>query len=147
MDLEIVCENEKYLPTYATENDACMDIKIRIPEGENGLIAPYTIKTFGTGIQVKVPVDSVMQIYPRSSLGFKQHCMLANTTGIIDTGYRDEIKIALYNFGDKAVEFTDGQRVAQAMILQRPKLNLIQVKDNEEFRTGDRGGGIGSTGK
>jgi dUTP pyrophosphatase len=72
--------------------------------------------------------------------------MLANTTGVIDAGYRDEIKLALYNFGHETIELKDGQRIAQFVIIPRPKLNLINVKDDESFRKGDRGGGIGSSG-
>jgi dUTPase len=55
--------------------------------------------------------------------------------------------LSLYNYGDKAVQLEDGQRIAQFMIIPRPKLELVQVEDNDEFKSGDRGGGIGSTGK
>lgn len=146
IDLKIVCENEKYLPRYANETDACMDLKIVVPEGKS-LIAPYTLKTFSTGCKFQIPEGCVMHVYPRSSTGFKLNLMLANTTGIIDAGYRDEVKLALYNFGDKAVEVEDGQRIAQMLITERPKLNLVLVEDDEDFRCGNRGGGIGSTGK
>ena len=146
MDLKIVCNNEKYLPKYANETDACMDLKIVIPEGKS-LIAPYTMKTFSTGCKFQIPEGCVMQLFPRSSTGFKLNIMLANTTGIVDAGYRDEVKVALYNFGDKAVELEDGQRIAQMFIIERPKINLVQVADDDDFRSGNRGGGIGSTGK
>lgn len=88
-----------------------------------------------------------MLVYPRSSTGIKMNCMLTNTTGVIDTGYRDEIKLAITNFGNKAVEVLDGQRLAQFVIIERPKINLCLTEDNKEFREGDRLGGIGSTGK
>jgi len=146
IDVKIVCEKDKYKPSYANSTDACMDLKVKVEEGKS-LIAPYTSKSFSTGIKVQVPEDHVMLIFPRSSTGFKLHCMLSNTTGIIDAGYRDEVRLALYNFGDSAVELEDGQRVAQMMIIPRPKINLIEVEDNEEFKKGNRGGGIGSTGK
>lgn len=146
LDLKIVCSNEKYLPKYANETDACMDLKIVVPE-EKVLIAPYTQKVFSTGCKFQIPEDCVMLVYPRSSTGFKLNLMLSNSTGIIDSGYRDEVKLALYNFGDRAVELVDAQRIAQLVIQKRPKINLIQVEDNEEFREGNRGGGIGSTGK
>lgn len=146
IDVKIVCEKDKYKPSYANSTDACMDLKVKVDEGKS-LIAPYTSKSFSTGIKVQVPEDHVMLIFPRSSTGFKLHCMLSNTTGIIDAGYRDEVRLALYNFGDSAVELEDGQRVAQMMIIPRPKINLIEVEDNEEFKKGNRGGGIGSTGK
>jgi len=146
MDVKIVCENDKYKPVYANSTDACMDLKVKVDEGKS-IIAPYTSKRFSTGIKVQIPEDYVMLIFPRSSIGFKLHCMLSNTTGIIDAGYRDEILLSLYNFGDSAVEIEDGQRIAQMMIIPRPKLNLVQVKDDDEFKTGNRNGGIGSTGR
>ena len=147
MKLKIVCENEKYLPEYANPTDACMDLKVKVENETHGLIAAGMSKKFGTGIQVAIPEGYVMLVFPRSSTGFRLNCMLGNTTGIIDTGYRDEIMMSLFNYGDKAVQLEDGQRIAQFMIIPRPTLELVQVEDNEEFRKGDRGGGIGSTGK
>lgn len=160
LDLKIVCENERYLPTYANETDACMDLKVVVEsttKEENAeeivtnsekckFIRPNETVVFSTGVKVSVPENHIMMIYPRSSTGFKLNCMLANTTGIVDSGYRDEVKLAITNFGDKTVCLKDAQRVAQFVILPRPKINLIPVQDDEEFRTGNRGGGIGSTG-
>lgn len=143
IDIKIVCENEKYMPTYANDTDACMDLKIK---GDR-IIKPHSMIVAGTGLKVSVPNDHVMLIYPRSSTGIKLNCMLANTTGVIDAGYRGEIALALYNFGNDDIILSDGQRVAQFMIIPRPKLNLIQVADDDEFNNGNRGGGIGSTGK
>lgn len=147
MELKIVCENKKYLPQYANDTDACMDLKVKVEDDMHGLIAPGMSKKYSTGIKVSIPSEHVMLVFPRSSTGFKLNCMLGNTAGIIDTGYRDEIMLALYNYGDKAVQLEDGQRIAQFMIIPRPKLELVQVEDNDEFKSGDRGGGIGSTGK
>lgn len=147
MDLKIVCNEEKYMPQYATELDACMDLKVKVQDEQHGLIAPGMCKVFDTGIKVSVPEDHVMLIYPRSSTGFKLNCMLANTTGIVDAGYRDAVMLAIHNFGDRAIQLEDGQRVAQFMVIPRPRVNLVKVEDNEEFRQGNRGGGTGSTGK
>ena len=152
MKLKIVCDDEKYLPTYANDTDACMDLKVKIgKDNENNdervaFIMPKETKVFGTGVKVSIPLEHVMLIFPRSSTGIKLHCMLSNTTGVIDSGYRDEIKMAVTNFGNKTVCLQDGQRLAQFMIIPRPKLELEIVPDNEEFRQGDRLGGIGSTG-
>lgn len=147
MKLDIVCNDEKYLPTYANDTDACMDLKVKIEEGTYCFLKSGETRVFGTGIQVSIPKDHVMLIYPRSSTGIKLHCMLTNTTGVIDTGYRDEIKMALTNFGYETIKLEDGQRVAQFMIIPRPKLELNLVKDDIHFRNNDRGGGVGSTGK
>ena len=87
-----------------------------------------------------------MFIFPRSSTGFKLNCMLVNQVAVIDEDFRDEIKLGITNFGDKTVCLKDGQRVAQFMVVPVPRVNLIRVQDDDEFRKTDRGGGIGSTG-
>ena len=151
MKLKMVVEDEKYKPMYANDTDACMDLKVKIDkDNENNdervaFIAPNETKVFGTGVQVAIPLDNVMFVFPRSSTGFKLNCMLANTTGIVDAGFRDEIKLAIHNFGKETVCLQDGQRIAQFMIIPRPKLELELVKDNDEFRQNDRCGGIGSS--
>ncbi len=147
INLKIVCEDEKYLPTYANETDACMDLKIKIPEPSCYFLRPNEIAAFSTGIKVSIPEDYMMLIFPRSSTGFKLHCMLTNTTGIIDAGYRDEVKLSLLNFGEETICLNDAQRVAQFVVIPRPKIELELVQDDEQFRTGDRGGGIGSSGQ
>lgn len=168
--LDIVYEDPKYIPAYANDTDACMDLKAKVSFGpdkalrvvenktmpeysktfedtENSMwIMPNESRTFGTGIKVAIPKGYVMLVYPRSSTGFKLNCMLANTTGVIDAGYRNEILIKLHNYGDYPIKIEDGQRVAQFMIIPRPFINLHIVEDDENFRKGDRGGGIGSTG-
>ena len=152
MKLKMVVDDEKYKPTYANDTDACMDLKVKIDEdNENNdervaFIMPKETKVFGTGVKVSIPLEHVMLIFPRSSTGIKLHCMLSNTTGVIDSGYRDEIRMAVTNFGNETVCLQDGQRLAQFMIIPRPKIELEIVPDNEEFRQGDRLGGIGSTG-
>lgn len=147
MDLKIVCDDKKYLPTYANESDACMDLKVVVGDAKGRVIVPNQTKLFSTGIKVQVPENHVMLIFPRSSTGIKSKLRLANTVGVIDSGYRDEIMLALHNFGDQSQIIEDGQRIAQFMVIPRPKLNLEIVPDDEEFKSDNRGGGIGSTGK
>lgn len=143
---DIVCDDKKYIPQYANETDACMDLKIKLENPNCYFLKPNETAVFSTGIKASVPEDYVMLIFPRSSTGFKLHCILANTTGIIDAGYRDEIKLSLHNYGTETICLQDAQRVAQFIIIPRPKLELNIVQDDEVFRQGDRGGGIGSTG-
>ena len=153
LNLKIVCDSDKYMPIYANQTDACMDLKVKIDVDEDGgnqertaFIPPNQTKVFGTGIQVGIPKGHGMFILPRSSTGFKLNCMLVNQVAVIDEDYRDEIHLGITNFGDKTVCLKDGQRVAQFMIVPVPRINLIRVQDDEEFRKTDRGGGIGSTG-
>ena len=124
LNINIVCENEKYKPIYANDTDACMDLKVKIPNGQ-GILQPNEMRVWGTGCKFSIPENYVMLIFPRSSTGIKLQCMLANTTGVIDSGYRDEVKMALHNFGNKPIEIIDGQRIAQFMIIERPKINLV----------------------
>lgn len=147
IQLNIVCEEEKYMPRYANPTDACMDLKIKIKEPDCYFLRPNETFVFSTGIKVSIPEDYMMMIFPRSSTGFKLNCMLTNTTGIIDAGYRDEVKLAITNFGTETVCLKDAQRIAQFMIIPRPHVNLNLVCDDEDFRNGDRGGGVGSTGE
>jgi dUTP pyrophosphatase len=160
IDLKIVSVHEDYLPKYANETDACMDIKAYIPPTEvfagnslldempadNIIIPPGETVKVRTGIKVAIPEDYVMLMFVRSSTGIKKNLILANGTGIIDSGYRDEIIMALHNIGKEYVSINDKDRVCQFMIIPRPKINLNIVEDNNDFRNGDRGGGIGSTG-
>lgn len=162
MRVKFVAE-EKYRPQYANETDACMDLKVKIEENvvyrpngeldmENTLqdtifIQPGQTVVVRSGVQAAVPEGYVMKVYVRSSVGIKKNLVLANGTGIIDSNYKDEIIMALYNFGNEPVEIKDGDRICQFIILPFPKIEPEYVEDNEAFRQGDRGGGIGSTGR
>ena len=155
MKLKIVAE-DKYLPQYANDTDACMDLKAKITRKEGveytpnvyaiSISAGETVKIH-SGVQVAIPEGYVMKVYVRSSIGIKKNLRLANGTGIIDAGYRDEIIMALHNFGKEPVMIKDGDRICQFILLPFPKVELEVVEDNEDFRMGDRGGGIGSTDK
>lgn len=154
--------DEKYRPRYANETDACMDLKAKIQENivyrSNGeidmektiydriFIQPGETVKVHSGVQAAVPEGYVMKMYVRSSTGIKKNLVLANGTGIIDAGYRDEIIMALHNIGNDSVEIKDGDRICQFIILPYPKIEAEYVEDDENFRQGDRGGGIGSTG-
>lgn len=142
MQVNVVVRDE-FKPVYANETDACMDLK----STQDVVIKPGEVCIIDSGVQIAVPEDYVLLMYVRSSTGIKKHLMLANGTGVVDSGFRESIKMALYNFGKEEQEIKIGDRICQFLILPRPKLELNQVEDNEEFRNGDRGGGIGSTGK
>ena len=65
--LDIVCDDEKYLPSYSNPTDACMDLKIKIQEPHCYFLQPNQTEVFSTGIKVSIPTDYTMLIYPRSS--------------------------------------------------------------------------------
>lgn len=146
MKIQIVCKDVKYLPKYANDTDFCMDVKVQAPE-EGYELQPNEVHIFGTGIQIKVPNGWGVKIKPRSSTGIKLNCRLANSEAVIDAGYRDEIMLAVHNFGNKSLLIEDGQRLCQLELVEKKSIEWDIVEDDENFREGDRGGGIGSTGK
>lgn len=128
-------------PRYATEGAACFDLQaaasIRILAGETTLIP--------TGLAFQIPEGYKLDIYSRSGLSIKHDLALANGTGIIDSDYRGEVMVALYNRADRPRFIERGDRIAQAMLVPVPKVHLIQVDELESTERGD--GGFGSTGR
>jgi len=146
LEVKMIAE-EKYKPVYANDTDACMDIKAKI-NNDLGFIVIQSgeIAKVNSGLQIDVPKNHIMQMFVRSSVGIKKNLCLANGTGIIDNGFKDEIIMALYNFGKEPQIIQDGDRICQFLIFPRPIIKPVLVQDNEDFRQGDRGGGIGSSG-
>ena len=107
---------------------------------------------YGTGLAMEIPEGYVGLIFPRSSISKTDH-YLRNSVGVVDSGYRGEIKIrmsaptntlnCLWLLGGE--EYKEGDRVAQLVIMKLPSVNFQEV---EELSDTDRGeGGFGSTGK
>ena len=132
---------EAVLPTYAKQGDAGLDLTA-ISRGvvEN---PHYGYIEYGTGIAVEIPEGYVGLIFPRSSIS-KTGLILSNCVGVIDSGYRGEIK-----FRFKWIKDTDsyvpGDRIGQLVIMPYPQ---IEVEESDELSETERGdGGFGSSGK
>lgn len=124
-------------PTRATAGSAGFDFYN--PENQIS-IPPNTMKIIDSMVYVALPKNFVMTVYPRSSLGIKQHLILANTVGVIDSDYtKDTIKIALYNYGKETITLHAGDRIAQGVITP-------YITDGKTVKT-TRKGGLGSTGR
>jgi len=125
-------------PTYATDGSAGLDLYADddavIPESGSALIA--------TGISVEIDADKVGLIWPRSGIAVKNG--LDTGAGVIDSDYRGEVKVLLFNHGEYAYKIKRGDRIAQLLIVPcyRPKIEIVDSLDETE-----RGaGGFGSTG-
>lgn len=128
---------------YKTAGAACMDIAALLD-------APVTLYNghrvvIPTGLAFEVPAGYVMQVFVRSSLGFKYGIQLANGTGIIDSDYRGEVKVCLINLGEQVVRIEPGDRIAQAMLVKIPDVVPIWVDGLDDTERGE--GGFGSTGQ
>lgn len=140
--LPIELEEGAICPTYAHETDGCMDIYAL----EDTNIPPNTTIAVRTGIKMAIPNGWRIEIYPRSGLSFKSPLRLANSVGIIDTGYRDELKILLWNSSDNIYSISKGDRIAQMGIAKTPK--IVPEIVTSVARIGEnRGGGLGSSGQ
>ena len=127
------------LPSKANDSDAGWDLY----SSENASIPPSSRLLVGTSVSMAIPSDSVGLIWPRSGLAVKKGVDVF--AGVIDSGYRGEIKVCLFNSSDKTVEITEGDRIAQILI---QKINNVTFKESDDLSETSRGrGGFGSSGK
>ena len=102
------------------------------------------MKKINTGLRVQIPQGFFGAVYPRSSTGVKMQLMLANTVGVIDSDYRGEIMIFMYNYGNDPQVIKNGDRIAQLVIQPYERCELVQVESLDETDRGESG--FGSTG-
>ena len=141
MQLQIRRLNENsIIPTRAHATDAGFDIYSPISVNI-GVGAKVTIPT---GLSIALPEGTVGLIYPRSSLGTKHDIVLANTVGVIDSGYRGEIMVVIRNQGDHVHTIHTGDRIAQMIITPYLVPQIIEVTELPDSDRGEHG--FGSTG-
>ena len=131
------------LPSYKTKGASGMDLMAFIKEPIN--IKPKTSSVIPTGLSVAFSEDYEIQIRPRSGLAAKNNISVLNTPGTIDSDYRGEIKIILFNHGANDFIVNNGDRVAQIILTPILKMELEETNDLPETIRGE--GGFGSTGK
>ena len=131
------------LPSYETSGASGMDLmayidkSIELKPGESCLVP--------TGLSVAFPEEYEIQIRPRSGLAAKNNISVLNTPGTIDSDYRGEIKVILFNHGKKNFKINNNDRIAQMILTPVIKMDL---EEKNELPVSIRGvGGFGSTGK
>lgn len=142
------------IPAYASEGDAGLDLVATTKDWNKG----KGFVEFGTSLAVEIPKGYVGLIFPRSSISGTKYT-LANSVGVIDSGYRGEIKFRFFlnsaamnnleddtrNMFNELKEYNPGDRVGQLIIMPYPHIIPVQV---DELESSDRGeGGFGSTGR
>lgn len=126
------------IPSYAKPGDAGLDL-VAISETWND---DNTMVTYDTGLAVEIPEGYVGLLFPRSSIS-KTDLALANSVGVIDSGYRGPIMLK-FRYLEEGFVYDVGDRVAQLLIIPYPSIEFEEV---EELSNTDRGeGGFGSTG-
>ena len=138
-----VLDNSITLPKYETVSSAGMDIRAFIPEGKIE-IEPQERKLIRTGLCLEIPKGYEVQIRPRSGLALKNGITVLNSPGTIDADYRGELRVILINHSADIFSITNEMRIAQMVVAQFSRVDLLEVEDLSETDRGE--GGFGSTG-
>ena len=131
------------LPVYKTNGASGMDLMAFIEEPIK--IAPNSSYLVPTGLSMAFSMDYEVQIRPRSGLAAKKSITVLNTPGTIDSDYRGEIKIILFNHGKEDFIINNKDRVAQMVLTPVIKMEFEEVDNLPDTLRGE--GGFGSTGK
>ncbi|TVR24914.1 MAG: dUTP diphosphatase [Nitriliruptor sp.] len=143
MEIELAVRRlrgDAVLPSYAHPGDAGLDLvaveAVRLGPGERAAVP--------TGLAVAIPDGWVGLVHPRSGLARRHGLTVANAPGTIDAGYRGEVQVLLVNLGSDPVEVAAGERVAQLLLQEVGRAQVVEVEDLDETARG--AGGFGSTG-
>ena len=131
------------IPSYKTDGSSGMDLMAFLKDPIT--IKPKSSELISTGISVAIPEDTEIQIRPRSGLAAKSNISVLNTPGTIDSDYRGELKIILYNHGADDFVVNNGDRIAQMVLMPVLKASFEEVENLPNTIRGT--GGFGSTGK
>ena len=131
------------LPSYKTKGASGMDLMACIEKPIN--LEPGKSCLVPTGLSVAFPEEYEIQIRPRSGLAAKNNISVLNTPGTIDSDYRGEIKVILFNHGSDEFIVNNKDRVAQMILTPILKIDFEEVDDLPKTIRGS--GGFGSTGK
>lgn len=141
IELPIQLEEGAQVPTYAHDSDAAADMYAM----EDTTISAHSTGTpVKTGVHIQLPEGWVAFILPRSSIGAKTPLRLSNSVGVIDSGYRGEVRALYDNIGDEPYQIHKGDRIVQMLVMPsyRFKANVV-----DSLEDSDRGeAGFGSTG-
>ena len=131
------------LPKYKTDGSSGMDLMAFLDKPIT--VMPQKSELIPTGLSIAIPDKTEIQIRPRSGLAVKNNISVLNTPGTIDSDYRGELKVILYNHGSKEFIVNNQDRIAQMVLVPIIKATLEEVENLPETLRGE--GGFGSTGK
>ena len=131
------------LPSYKTEGSSGMDLIAFVDEPIK--IKPNNSALIPTGLSIAIPEDLEVQIRPRSGLAARSNISVLNTPGTIDSDYRGELKVILFNHGNKQFIVKNNERIAQMVLAPILKVDFEEVESLPDTVRG--AGGFGSTGK
>ena len=131
------------LPSYKTKGASGMDLMAFVKE--KIVIKPQTSALIPTGLSVAFSEDYEIQIRPRSGLAAKNNISVLNTPGTIDSDYRGELKVIIFNYSNHDFVVNNNDRIAQMILTPIAKMELEEANELPKTLRGE--GGFGSTGK
>ena len=134
---------EVITPKYKTDGSSGVDLSAFLDK--EVVIKPNSSELIPTGLQVAIPRELEIQIRPRSGLAAKESIGVLNSPGTIDSDYRGELKIILFNHSNKDFIINNGDRIAQMVLVPILKMEFEEVDSLPDTVRGQ--GGFGSTGK
>ena len=134
---------EVTIPKYKTDGSSGVDLSAFLDK--EVVIKPNSSELIPTGLQVAIPEELEIQIRPRSGLAAKESIGVLNSPGTIDSDYRGELKIILFNHGKEDFIINNGDRIAQMVLVPILKMEFEEVDSLPDTIRGQ--GGFGSTGK
>ena len=134
---------EVITPKYKTDGSSGVDLSAFLDK--EVVIKPNSSELIPTGLQVAIPEELEIQIRPRSGLAAKESIGVLNSPGTIDSDYRGELKIILFNHSNKDFIINNGDRIAQMVLVPIIKMEFEEVDSLPDTVRGQ--GGFGSTGK
>ena len=140
MKINYIVTHPKLTPLKALPNDAGYDLKSAV----NLVLNPCQRVLVSTGLSLELPSNSVGMVCSKSGLALKFGVSVLNSPGIIDSSYRGEIRVVLYNAGTEAYKIEQYSKVAQLIILEYSQSPLSLVTELSQTERGCRG--FGSTG-
>jgi dUTP pyrophosphatase len=136
---------EAIIPSRATRESAGFDLSVCMDEPVT--IAPGETRLMHIGVAVVLPVGTAGMVYPRSGLATKHGIALANCVGVIDSDYRGEVMVPLYNHSSEPFTVQPGDRVAQMVVTPVLQPEAEELPMGKPLPASERGaGGFGSTG-
>lgn len=131
------------LPLRAFVDDAGADLFAAVKMSRRGDVLMYD-----TGLTFDIPPGWCLEVVPRSSVTKKRGLVLANSPGVIDSGYEGTVKVAFRIVSEDFEEYDVGDRIAQVMLRRVPQVEWIEIRDADDLIYGNgRGwGGFGSSG-
>ena len=143
--VKILLSRGMEMPAYATDGSAAVDLRAAIDEGTTVVIAPGERALIPTGIAISPESKNVVAIVAaRSGLAIKKGICLSNSIGVIDSDYRGEICVGLFNTSKEPFTVCRGDRIAQMMFMPVYAAKFLQADSLDETERG--AGGFGSTG-